>query len=363
MIAELKRRVADAGGIPWLWDALGLSRRGTAARCPDPSHDDAHPSAQLHDDGWICHGCGARGDALGLMAHTHGAATVREQIAALCEVLGCDRDELASAWRPSISQQRQRARASHEQIPPDPVLTLEQATHAAEVWSHLGPEPLPERHADWLRSRGIDPDAAWAHGVRPTMPARWIGPARSTDDRVEGDWPSALRAEGVAIPVVADDCGEAPVAYRVRPLPGTWWHREVAKSLSVGGEWGTWPLGLERAHVARPTVIVEGEMDWLAARCVAADSVRVVGLLAVGGAWPRTVRDVVRDAPTVWVCTHDTDQGRAVYVRAVQARRGRGATHRWHRPEDDDLCDLHERGRLAPLLDALGVSVTTGEGV
>ena len=363
MIAELKRRVADAGGIPWLWDALGLSRRGTAARCPDPSHDDAHPSAQLHDDGWICHGCGARGDALGLMAHTHGAATVREQIAALCEVLGCDRDELASAWRPSISQQRQRARASHEQIPPDPVLTLEQATHAAEVWSHLGPEPLPERHADWLRSRGIDPDAAWAHGVRPTVPARWIGTRRRDADPLPGDWPPALRAEGVAIPVVADDCGEAPVAYRVRPLPGTWWHREVAKSLSVGGEWGTWPLGLERAHVALPTVIVEGEMDWLAARCVASDSVRVVGLLAVGGAWPRTVRDVVRDAPTVWVCTHDTDQGRAVYVRAVQARRGRGATHRWHRPEDDDLCDLHERGRLAPLLDALGVSVTTSEGV
>lgn len=52
---------------------LGLSpNRSGMIRCPDPSHEDVHPSCKVYHDGFVCFACGRRGSAIDLVMLCRG---------------------------------------------------------------------------------------------------------------------------------------------------------------------------------------------------------------------------------------------------------------------------------------------------
>ncbi len=88
--SNLRRWHVDRGTEPWLelepadyYRAItgDEPRRDGRVRCPNASHEDRHPSAQLYrgpGTGWYCFSCGAGGGAVDLVAAIHGWPTGRE---------------------------------------------------------------------------------------------------------------------------------------------------------------------------------------------------------------------------------------------------------------------------------------------
>jgi len=337
-----------------VWDALGLQRRGRAAHCPDPAHRDRNASAQVHDDGWICHGCGARGDAADLVGLVTGATDPVQQAQQVADlVLGGQLPQTVHYAR-ALRRAERVERVAHG-APPERSTSWRRAEPSAEdraAWLEVMAEvaaearPLDRRCERWAKSRGLSPGALRRAGARRT-PARW-----------RPGWPKPLKADGVMFPAFGLDGGEVPLAWRIRPWPGSWWAAEVAKTLSTGGPWGTLPLGLRSAR--RPLLVVtEGEVDWLSAVDVYAGRAQVVGIVSVSSPVCAELEALVDGATRVVVLVHDTAEGRALYRRLARLRRARGGLIRHHPAESRDLNDLHAEplGQLDALLDELGVWV------
>jgi DNA primase len=60
----------------------GVTVRGNMFACPSPDHADTHASASAKGEVWYCHGCGSRGNLVGLVAQLEGCS-VREAMARL----------------------------------------------------------------------------------------------------------------------------------------------------------------------------------------------------------------------------------------------------------------------------------------
>jgi hypothetical protein len=260
---------------------------------------------------------------------------------------------------PSIEQERRFS------LPADhPRLKL-----MSELWDIVADAPLGPQSLEWLSSRGLNPEVAWAHGCRDWTTRRaalqelfrshsaeeliQAGLARRTDP--EGD-PSKLTywaglrsilhdetwAQGVAIPIVHPGWHVAPLAWRWRLTRRVEINGRILKVMApYGGEpnMPTMPLGMAPcdAHVLegiarwpnlandpsqpRYAVIVsEGEPDWLSVAEVSAKLetdlyIVSLGLVSMSSDFPPEAAALL-DSAQVVVCM--MDKGRAPSTSSVE---------------------------------------------
>jgi len=162
---DVRRLLADPRAV---CERLGLTERaqrqarGLLVRCP--WHADRTPSCSVRqaDDGTIavrCHGCGATGDVLHLVAAVAGLDVRRDWRAVLARAV-----ELAGTTldgpRPSVP------------LPPrPPERTYPPGDEVAALWAACSPVTDDAEVSAWLRSRGLDPgrveDADLARALPP----------------------------------------------------------------------------------------------------------------------------------------------------------------------------------------------------
>lgn len=69
---DLFEQIRQRVDVPDLCDRLGLDVRHKKIRCPNPQHDDAHPSCAVYEDGCHCYSCGYHADAVQLVQTVKG---------------------------------------------------------------------------------------------------------------------------------------------------------------------------------------------------------------------------------------------------------------------------------------------------
>jgi DNA primase len=231
---------------------------GRMFACPSPTHSDVHASASARGEVWYCHGCGAKGNLVGLVAQLEGCS-IREAM-----------DRLGK--QPTLY------------VPTPP------------------PKPVYPSKADVSKLLELAKPVDWDRtGDVPLKLAFELGPGELPA------WASTWRGR-VIVPLY--DCLGTLRSFVARAKGPS-----SAKSLTPRS-FGTKGLafctpGLHVAKGAR-VVIAEGEMDYLAARHLSKD---VIGVRS--GSWTNGWRRLVeRAAATVQVCT-DNDPAGHRYAREI----------------------------------------------
>ena len=398
------------GGCAWLADRLGVDVRRVrgdklTVRCWHPeshSNGDRNPSMEIGPGGWTCYGCGAKGDAFGLVLDREGG-TFPDAVRRVAELLGLEIDGRSPARR-----RRTPARPTARPEPPPPEPEPEVLALMRDVWRLVAPVEPTDELAEHLLGRGLNPWTAHELGVRDWRPALLavVDLLRSTpevvklaagfyqrgDDAVRAWWPLAALARrqggaGYFLPVFMPEHPDAPLTFRWRTF-------DRSARLKVASMYGAPPLAFGLAHPpcwAEPdgpltartadarwltpgagagvVVVVEGEPDWLAACDVLGPSAGVVALTAVARGWPAAWTPHLLSAGRVVVMLHDTDAARRAVDDvggALLTAFGRdGAARRLVRllvPEGDDLADRAQRGELAAWLYDVAADCTTIQG-
>jgi hypothetical protein len=328
---ELRRDLCDPRKV---LDALGLLERrsprqagGYLVRCP--AHGEKTPSCSVQVKGgsllWHCHGCGAGGDVISLVAAVRGLDThtqFRGVLRAAAEIAG-RRDILATldgrdpGPRPAPKPRPTPAPATERTYPP--------AAEVGALWDASVPVHHDAQAASWLASRGLrthdlEPfDLVRALPVDVLLP-RW---ARSRS----GSW---IESAHRGIAPLFDARGELRSlrARCVRPGDGP-------KSLAPSGHsvrglvLACPPARVMLAHGGRPPwweasrpfvlVVVEGEVDLLSWHQRARDARTVYPHACIGieaGAWTAGLASRVPDGASVCVWT-DGDAAGARYAAEV----------------------------------------------
>lgn len=356
-------RIRQAVNVITLYAELfpGLSR-GKTARC---FRDDAHanrdksPSVQLHRDGFHCHGCGTRLDAFGLVMSAK-RCDFRQALAWLADRAGVDlqpTQRLESPW------------AWPDPTPPQ--IAFLYRLH--ELLAQVQPTPAMRQ---WLTSRGVGVDVAWALGCRDWQPVRneilaliESQPQIAASLRLLHDgklwWPMRGPSfiPGVVVPAFVPRLA-VPVQWRWRFCEPVEVNGKRLKTAAMPGAQPI-PLGVHApdrtgtvagASSCRILVVAEGEPDWLSFHDAAAGCVGVLGICDVSGGWRSAWSTLLRDPQLVVVATHAKPGdpfGKAVGA-AMDAAHGRAAAQRRlvrvRFDEDNDANDNHKRGKLLPLI-------------
>lgn len=347
-----------------LYAELFPSLTGKHAKMAHCFRTDAHnsgdrsPSVQLHRNGFHCHGCGERFDAIGLvMAATR--CGFKQAV-----------DYLAGRFNLTAVQPAARAIAPWSWPMPD----VECEAILQEVWSMTrNLEPTPEA-IRWLTSRGIGVDVAWALGCRdwsPVLPelramleqnAAWATKANLVANG-ELWWP--MRGDhlpGLCVPSFVPGI-VSPFGYRWRFFQPVEMHGKRLKCAAQSNAQPV-PLGVRvtgtdglasSIYGSSILVIAEGEPDWLSIHDALAGCVGVLGICDVSGGWRSAWSELLRGTGPVIVATHAKKGdpiGTAVLgaLTDLDPKHGRSRYLRLELREDCDANDLHKRGKLLPLL-------------
>ncbi len=237
----------------------GIKVSGKMFPCPSPGHDDRHASASAKGEVWYCHGCGAKGNLVSLIALVEG-----------CSI----KEALERAGKPRMFNLR---------IPPPakPIYPSEydrKMIHSAAV------------RVDWDRTGEVDMALAFELARGSELP----------------EWAKTWRGR-VIFPL--RDCFGAERSFVARAKG-----KSAAKTLTPKG-YSTKGLGFFTGIGYSSTVIIaEGEMDYLAG-LVFSDT--VIGLR--NGTWNTGWRKLLDRWPhieRVEVCT-DNDKAGHRYAREV----------------------------------------------
>ena len=327
---EIKRALTDPTRV---LEALGILGEGRARqrqaggwiiRCP--VHGDRSPSCSVQNRSgallWNCHGCGAGGDVLGLVAAVRGLSVRRDFRAVLLEAA-----RIGGLWQ-IVDEISGRAPAAERPAPPparpEPSPPADRPwpdlQEVEALWGACRPVSDDAEVAAYLRGRGIDPAGVDGRGIGRVLPSRGALPRwaayRGSDDAAR-PW----RDLGYRLIVPMFDAGGAlrsVRAWRVRDgegpkrLPPS---GHKASELVMAETFGLAMLRGERAP--ETVVVVEGEPDFLA-RCqvTRAPSVAVLGI--VSGSWTSKFAERIPIGIRVYVRT-DNDKAGDRYAAEVEA--------------------------------------------
>lgn len=341
--------------------------RGKTARCPNPAHDDAHPSASLDAAGWHCHACDSRGDAIAMVQLVKGL-----EFGPACDWLEA---------RASLPRSIKRVQAGRVDLVLDRYLELpspERKRTMRELWDVLAGRDFREfgpAASGWLASRGIDQDTAAAAGVRDwTRRAKKIvdlARGWSTEDRLAS---GLFSARGAWFPLEKLRDGEAhgvaiPCWHPSVPWPVAWrwrWSRPVRiaeREVKAHAMFGAvYPLGQQSADpwtippcAADLVIVAEGEPDWLSFCKVVRehdrlrDFVAVVGICDVASGWRVDLLGECR--AQVLVAVH-ANRSTAALVKGAERVLGHRRVSEALLSEAADANDLLRSGSLVAWLEA-----------
>eukprot|EP00919_Chromeraceae_sp_WS-2016_P030488 GHVR01072289.1.p3 GENE.GHVR01072289.1~~GHVR01072289.1.p3 ORF type:complete len:201 (+),score=45.72 GHVR01072289.1:1412-2014(+) len=155
--------MADKPTIQRVIDHYNLEpNRARFIRCP--AHDEKTPSCKLYDDWWYCHGCGANGDSLGLIAAILGVP--------IGDVLR-EYGEKTSSWKDRAKQTKHLDTKALSDAPHKAYRNL-----MAWFWRELHARLL--KAPDWLLERTI---MYWSEVFEDTWD-QWF--VRKAPDYVDG---------------------------------------------------------------------------------------------------------------------------------------------------------------------------------
>lgn len=342
--------------------------RNKSCRCPDPNHDDSTPSASIDGQGWHCHACGSRGDAIALVQLLTGC-TFTEAADNVLSRLGdrLQRRGLTISPTPVGLYLRDTTK---QLVPP----TEERIEAMRRVWEIVaGTLRKDSLCATWLTARGVDVATAAELGCTD-----WERVAGQLDESMLW-WPADLKEQsglfdadrrpwfplrsisdrtnsGVAIPCHHPIC-PWPVAWRWRWTRPLQFRDRTVKTQAMHGP--VYPAGL-RTHGAfavspagaSVVFICEGEPDWLSLHTAIARSDRwaseiaAIGICDVAGGLKAEVIDAINPKARIILCTHNNASADTIardFRALVPAGRRKVALV----PEAHDLNDRLLAGTLA----------------
>ena len=316
------------------------------------------------------YGCPACGSSDGLHVYASGVFCYVCRAGAV--------DVAAAAWRCEPREAAERLLDRPAELPRESLRqhrrSERRAVHvdgpalAAAVAEALAGAPLPVDAWEWLRGRGLAPDAAPLpsdlFGVAPNgwrafaevLSAAGASASDLTASGLVAGWRGAF---GWLIALYRDPEGK-PNAVRLRavtPPPPSWKGRPPA-----GGKWANlcgcspaWPWRCERVAAARTVVVAEGETDCMALELASAGAPGLV-VLGVPGAttWRDEWAELLDGAERVCILADDDDAGETL-AAAVARSCGRAEPWQVKRAGAKDACDLANAGRLRTALRAMGV--------
>lgn len=155
----IRDEIRDRLNLTDIAEGLGVKRRGTGWLCP--FHPDRNPSFGITPKGYRCFGCGASGDAIGLVRALRGFG-YRDALTYLAYGLG-----IPTPWARTLNPSTTFAPIQRDGKPaksPDPFPAqrrFEVLTWSARQSSLTDHSPA----LDYLAGRGISPKTAMAAGV------------------------------------------------------------------------------------------------------------------------------------------------------------------------------------------------------
>ena len=362
--------------VPNVAAALGLrvDRRGrTLHPCPAPdcgaeqrgSVDRRGPVEVRHQGrGWCCYRCGAKGDALNLVARVlHHAPKLSD--------LDAEQKADVRAWYAShgwcddadgppraVRAPKPIARRTEPDAPP----ARPDAREVTDLWGACTRVTEDDDVARWIALRGLDPDRVAARDLARALPvdldvpgwARFMGTPWS-----RGSWRCIFpaygptgRVESLRARSIDPNCPKGQKAAAAGAGPGSATGIVLADGagrevLSTGSAPRWWPTDAPLV-----VVVTEGEPDFLtwATRFgdAADDAPVVLGLFS--GSWTAKVAARIPDSARVAVRTDADEVGDhyawATVWASLAPRLGKGSVLRPRKPADKDDNDLLQAGLL-----------------
>lgn len=337
-VREVKYALGDARR---LCDKLGLSggkastrqAGGYIIRCP--VHDERTPSCSVQTRQgivlWRCHGCGATGDALSLVAAVHGL-TMRGDDFKQVLIIGAELGGLHSLVHELETGEEPRERPKPIPRPePEPDRDYPPAAEVAALWAST--TALDPEATEWARARELDAlrlgTEVGGHALARSLPAKgqlpWWASYQQRSWRDTG--------HRVIVPVF-DHHGAMRSMRAIRVTEG-----ESPKRLPPGGHRASgvvlvcdialgWLRGtFEPARI----LIVEGEPDLLTwATRSSRHAYARVGI--VSGSWTSDFATRVPAEARVFLATHDDPAGQK-YADDIAATLPRHEIFRWQPKE------------------------------
>lgn len=329
---DIRYALAD---VRQLCDRLGLTAdpksftrqaSGLIVRCP--WHDERTPSCSIRrgSDGTVairCHGCGATGDALNLIAAVHGL-TLRGDDFRQVLIVGAEMGGLHSLVRELETGEAPRERPAP--VPrPAPEPERDYPADARAFWDTCSPTAEVPEVAAWLASRGIDPELVDAGGLargisQGATVAPW-GAYRGLSWSETGhrlilpvyDHHGALRSVRAGRVIEGDSPKRLP--------PGG--HRASGLVMACDSAIAM----LQGTYRPQRLLIVEGEPDFLTwATWRTRHAYARIALTS--GAWTADFAARVPETAKVFLCT-DADRAGDGYADAVRKTLPRNEIHRW----------------------------------
>ena len=152
---------------------VALKKRGRAWSGLCPFHGERNPSFVVYGaprPGWLCHGCGARGDAVGWL--TARGASFKDAVAQLAAEHG-----IATPGREAGGASGGRRERANAPPPPAPLRTRDEAdaeratARAMVLWNAARPLEAGDPVARYLAGRGLDLPASPDLRFHPRLPA------------------------------------------------------------------------------------------------------------------------------------------------------------------------------------------------
>lgn len=236
-----------------------------------PFHDDNTPSLSVNHDVFHCYSCGAKGDALTLIAHMEGLSLDAE----FTSVLAIAAQEAHVPLHLGYVEPHKRVTFVPRTSPKpytQPTTPRTSGPVMAHLWEHVQALELTDEAHQWCHSRGLDPDIVHHYGARdfaPLLPELHRLIQNTTREELyqsglindEGKLWLPLREperyQGLAIPVF-DAKHTHPTKWR--------WRLYEPDRLKVLGQYGSTQgdyLGLHQAAQANTVIICDGEPDFL----------------------------------------------------------------------------------------------------
>ena len=385
MTPEKIAQIKDETDTVALSESLGVDvmAGGKEARCFNKDghkHGDSNPSMQLFRDGFKCHACGIKGDAIELVKIIKGLPFPEA-------ALYCAR--FAGVSVPTDGTERREQRCYHSPLKTPkktsklavtkPVtVTPARAKIMEGIWDLVKDLPLTPEACEWLSGRGLDPSRAHGLGCRDFAPVmtplrtflKLFSEAEKTDaglyTRGGKTWTALEQLmrgnkhhQGLFFPITMPGFS-FPIAWRLRfyrPLPMN------GKPLKVMAQPSaclpTLPLGLAQCDGQEQIFIAEGEPDWLSLGIAFGVNVHlnVLGICDRSSPWNNALTSVFRNAHTVIVMLHETEESKrfaASLHESVREIFGEYCTVvRFLVDESPDANDLLRRGELGHKIEKL----------
>ncbi len=335
--------VVEASGV-----ALRAGGRVRQGVCP--FHDEAEGSFTVYADSqrYYCFGCGAGGDVLDYLQRREGLSlpTAVERLAGAPAAAGTPAGPPATPFRPSAGTGQPRR---------DPAALRAAARHYAGALRRSGAAQ------DYLRSRGIDPDAAGRLGLG-YAPGSGRGHCLPEALAAAGFSRGRLRGAGLLLAGGRERFAGMVVVPEIAHGRVTWLAgRAVAPGAAPRFQALPGPkpvLGLGRLGPTPPwAVVAEGLFDWLALAALGLPAVCALGTQGLG-----RVAAALRGCPRVVLAFDGDAAGRsaAAHLRALLGPRAAALPLP---PGAGDVAELAARpgGRTAVLRGLAAALHTAGE--